>query len=85
MFLGYDVVRPGRFYPGLGTLSLDVGSPTFGLLLSGAVIGQTGQLSLPVTVPPAIGATVHLQALLFPSASAQTPLITNVESATILP
>ncbi len=79
IFLAADVATSGTFYPGVGTLSMNVASPTFlPIYLGGVTIGGGGFDDLTFTVPNASGITVFFQGVLFPPSAPTDPVITNV-------
>jgi hypothetical protein len=83
--LAFDIATNPTFYPGLGTMSLDLMSPTFSLLIPLMAIPAGGQVTLPIVVPPAVGATGYFQAVLVPTVPAGTFVISNVVVATVTP
>lgn len=74
----------GTFYPGIGSLSLDVFAPTT-LVLPNIMIPAGGQVSLPLQVPNLIGLQVHFQAVVVPQATPSQLVLSNVVSVTITP
>ena len=81
--LAADVTSQTTFYDGIGTLSLNVFSPTLLLVLDGTVaIPPSGMIDLTFVVPPASGVTINLQGVLIP-ANWPDLLITNVLPFTI--
>jgi hypothetical protein len=85
IYLALDGAISGTYYPGIGTMSVSYFSPAFFLLLTGQPIPAGGQLTLPLVVPPVIGATAYFQGILVPAVNPAEFVISNVLPVTITP
>jgi hypothetical protein len=85
VILAVDTALGSTFVDGIGTISLNVGSPTMLLLLDGSVpVPGSGNLDLVFTVPGLSGLTAYFEGVIIPAGVNPPLLITNVLAYTIL-
>ncbi len=74
----------GMYYPGIGSLSLNLYAPSTAIMAT-VVVPAGGQVQIPFAIPALVGFSAHFQGLLFPAGAATNFLISNVVSVTITP
>ena len=85
VILAVDTALGSTFVDGIGTISLNVGSPTMLILLDGSVpVPGSGNLDLVFTVPGLSGLTAYFEGVIIPAGVNPPLLITNVLAYTIL-